>query len=146
MNEEGLCHGRILIRIVKYSYKTSPPCLDEFDGHLDTVVRGGGQQHGQQLQGEQLVHHLLVNELRQEARGRHGAGAYTRPSFRSIYFAVVLGTSNGGQHSSNGKTRVNVRSNFATQIVQHGDSAVCYSRIGDRHLRYPGKRRSKHLW
>jgi len=26
-------------------------------------------------------------------------------------------------------------------MVQHGDSTVCFSRIGDRHLRYPGKLR-----
>jgi len=30
-------------------------------------------------------------------------------------------------------------------MVQYGDSTVYYSRIGDRHLRYPGKLRSKIL-
>jgi len=55
---------------------------------------------------------------------------------RRTFFAVFQGTSNGGQRSSNRKTRVNRRSDLPYN-VQYGDSNVYYSRIGDRHLRYP---------
>ena len=56
------------------------------------------------------------------------------------YFAVFQGTLNGGQRSSSRMTRVNRRSDFPylRTVVQYGDLTVYYSRIGDRHLRYPG--------
>ena len=41
-----------------------PALLHEFYGHLDAVVRRRGKQDGEEFQRDELMYHLLVDEMR----------------------------------------------------------------------------------
>ena len=51
-----------------------PAFLEEGDGHLDRVVGRRLQQQGEDLQGQDLVRHLLVDQVGDEAGAGHAAG------------------------------------------------------------------------
>ena len=41
-----------------------PTLFHEFDADFDAIIRRSGQQHSQQFQRDEFVHHLLVDEMR----------------------------------------------------------------------------------